>query len=437
MPIFAMKSMDLSTGILGTDLHVMQPSTIGEELIESYQKLLLKETLRVVGSEVLIIKDSEVSSEEPVVKELGYPFVRDPVIALADQKLLIYTEGNIPFGALDIIAQIQEHTDYDLIQIKNAYFEGGNTIYSSRKKIFLHGLEPVGNYFEANFCHKMDPELTNESLKKTLAPRGISVHGLELNPIFNRRKNRIVHANYYYHLDCFMQVLPSGKILILNKNILSDASRNKMEELFGEDFIDLAYPEYLTSPILFNFIAVQKLNQIVLISSRLPESILRSLYQIDLTVITPDILDPGSLAYDGVFSSQVALLLNQEGYATATGDNLTSHVPKNIHGYYLDNGFALPPDLRDVALGEHGESLDAYYSEPKNKVSFTLRCGGCHCLVSDVAPTFVEHSISPVSVTTNNVHHNIGWNKAVFFSPNQVSPAQKTATKASGCCSLM
>jgi hypothetical protein len=49
---------------------------------------------------------------------------------------------------------------------------------------------------------------------------------------------------YYYHLDCYMSVLPDGRLLLKDNAMLSEATRGRLTEVFGEaHIIDLAWEE--------------------------------------------------------------------------------------------------------------------------------------------------------------------------------------------------
>lgn len=408
-PVFGMREYELSTFELGIDLaredlarqlaaktdvsledalrslkwrSKMDLVSVGYELVKAYKIALLKATLIAAGGEVITIVDSKKERKLTI-----YPFVRDPVLTLPDQDLMLYTYGNLQYGAKDILQQGEEKMGYQALEVEGSYFEGGNIFYSQKRKLLLHGLNPEGRYHES---FKPEPSQTNQHLSEKLSPAGISVHGLELNPLLMEYKNRRVQAYNYYHLDCFMQLLPDGRMIILNKEILSPSSQEKMKELFGDDFIDLAYPDYLSKPVLFNFIALQKNNQTQVISPVLPEYVKNALQQLQINVITPDSLNSRmSNTFDITFSEQVASVLQKEGYETANAQNLTTHVPKNVNGYGLDNGDRLSSNIRDTALGASGKPLDEYYATGTPTL-FTKASGGPHCLITDIAPHFAN-----------------------------------------------
>lgn len=384
LPIFGMKPQTLSAKNLNS------PIDLVFQLTEDYHRAILRATIIAAGSEVIDIPDLKEANEDTIK---NFKFVRDPVFTLADKRVMLHTEGNQRYGSMNVLAALKEKMCYETIQVKDAYFEGGNIFYCPQKQIVLHGLNPVGHYPNGYdnavnpncLQYKKEPAHTTKQLATTLSPYGISVHGLELNPDLITHKDGVVFVRNYYHLDCFMQVLPDGRIVILNKEILSKESQAKMKELFGDDFIDLGYPDYKDKPVLLNFIAIENNNNTTLISPNLPEAVLNGLRKLNLTVVTPYTLDSKKPAYDKEFSARVASVLQKQGYETADATNLATHVPKNENGYISDDGKAIPKEIRDQARGADFEPLDEYYSEWE-EISFEQGQGGPHCLVADVMP---------------------------------------------------
>jgi hypothetical protein len=233
------------------------------------------------------------------------------------------------------------------VAIENSYFEGGNLIYLPEHKILLHGDTPDGYYFspdklsaeEVCYCSPIEPKETTRQLSKQLLPFNIRTYGLETNPIFTVRNatTKTLAAYYlrYYHLDCFMHLLPDGRLLILNKKILSDASSNMLKAILGDKLIDLAYEEYLEKPVILNLVAVTRQDspKITLISNRLPEEIIYKLEQLNLTVITPDTLQSSSARYNQEFSYRVKKALEAAGYMLDDKHDLLSSLPIKQAGY--------------------------------------------------------------------------------------------------------
>jgi N-dimethylarginine dimethylaminohydrolase len=379
-PVFGMRAKKLNKQSLGNPEEKEYSSRLASQLIVYYQHALLKATLEAVGGKVIFIPDLAGQTNTP-----QFSFVRDPVVILTDENLMLCTKDNFDYGAMDILVQGRK-MGFTAEKINHAYIEGGNVFYSSKRKVLLHGMHPTGHYLSdySDYDYKIEPIQTNEALSRKLSSRGIEVVGLALNPFI--RSNPRLH-NAYYHLDCFMQLLPDGRAVILNSNILSEASQDKMYEIFDEDFIDLAYSGY--DPVLFNFISIQINNQTSVLASNLPACIVESLQDLGLIVITSCMLDPTSLTYHKELAEQVAFILQKDGFEKVTADNLITRIPQNINGYPIDDGTVLPPDERDKAyvVSSTGEisSLDMSFSDDFQENGFNYGVGGPHCLTTDLA----------------------------------------------------
>lgn len=355
---------------------------LGEELIQSYQHALLQATVMSLGCKVIAV-------------ESPWKFVRDPVLILPDHRLMIYTPDNEKYAA-DILLEEGKKLGYQNLKIENAYFEGGNVFYRIKDQAIFHGLNPDGNYF-SDEKYIVPTETTNEALTQALSSRGITVYGLELNPSLMDTE---VHYKFYYHLDCFMQ-FDKKRIFILNKKILSDASQELMQKKYGKNFIDLGYENFLTEPVLFNFVLIRhKIKNKTItyaIAPLLKDEIKIALRKLNIIAITPDMLDARNANYDEWLARKVALQLQKKGYETATATNLATHIPKNIFGYQLANGH-MPPDIRDGArCGMIEESrrlfadakvsnmmsLDDFYKN-HSEINFFIGQGGPHCLTTDI-----------------------------------------------------
>jgi len=366
---------------------------MGLELVRDYHMALFKATITALNCQTVEIGTSA-DNKFKRTSELEYRYVRDPAVILHDKRVVISTEGNRRYCSEDIIRKVQEKTGYESLEIKNAYFEGGNIFYFPEKKILFHGLDPSGHYglIRPSFhtkdtkleYTKVDPVSTNRTLGKALKPFDIYVVGLRTNMDLISYKNGNVHDDYYYHLDCFMQALPDGRVVILNKNMLSESAQRRMQQIFGDDFIDLAYPDYLTKPVLLNFIAIPYESKFAIISPNLPDSIIESLSHLNLKVITPSMLDSRHAHYNRVLAERVVVELAKEGYDTMNAGNLATHLPWKNKGYALTDGKRLGPEYRDKALGNDSVPIDDYFS--KNEVSFVYGAGGPHCFTTEIIP---------------------------------------------------
>lgn len=394
-PVFGMKSKKLNRKVLdNNETDFPYHARLASQIITSYQHALLQATLRAVGGEVVVIPDT--ASPEDV----QFDFVRDPVVVLPDQNLMLYTSENIHHGAMDILDEGKK-LGYVAEKIEDAYFEGGNIFYSCTKKVLLHGMDPTGYYITPKGNYKIEPEKTNEALSRKLSLRDISVIGLALHPDIKHSPDL---RNKYYHLDCFMQLLPDGRVIILNKDILSQVSQEKMQKIFGNDFIDLGYSAYRTEPILFNFISIQKNDGIYLLASHLPLCIIESLQHLKLKVITSQMLDSTRSTYHKDIAEKVALILQKEGYETVNAENLARCIPKNIRGYAVDDGMILPPDEKDKAYFVENISLDVSFIQTYRSYGFDFGDGGPHCLTTDLTP---DHTLlKQLGLTTGFEYKN-------------------------------
>lgn len=423
VPVFGMKKLYLVE-------RIMNPESLDQlegNLCMLYLTALMKAIVEAIGGKVLPILESESKG----AFEGNHPFVRDPVVILQEHNLMLHTPGNYSTGAMDIV-MLGKKFGYTAEKIMDAYFEGGNIFYYAPKKIFLHGIDPPPES-RYSVCYigsrTTTPQKTNEVLSKILADRGISVVGLEINPIIKAQKD--VHDKYY-HLDCFMQLLPDGRLVIVNKEILSKASQEKLLEIFGSNFIDLAYSGYL-SPILFNFLSIPINDQIHLLSSFLPEEVIQALKNLQLKVITPGSVDATNPAYNRELAEKVAFKLQEEGF-DATEGNLTTSVPKKRNGYFAEDGTLIPFDEIDRLYGSNFLSLNEFFREVYLVNGFNYGGGGPHCLIADIAPDIScleqknepeQHLVAEDNKGASNSAMGVSAETAAAFIANDLIDLQK------------
>ncbi len=401
-----------------------------QELCRDYHLALFKASIKALNGGVVDITTNVPYADYASIPHVGYLYVRDPVLILHDKRLVISTYGNEYYRSQDIIKKVRKITGYQHFSIDNAYFEGGNMFYVPSLKVVLHGLAPGGHYgkkeSKKNFLtykredyYKFDPSQTNIRLKKALNHHGVNVIGLELHPDVIHYDKSKVREHFYYHLDCFMQVMPDGRLIILNKKILSGYDQIALQNLFGDKFIDLSYPDYLTNPIIFNFIAIPNEDDFTLISPTLPESVLASLSKLGLSLITPESLDPKHERYHKEHAKRVAEILKSEGHVDASATNLATHLAININGYRFKNGKELSFDDIDSLGKKMSCKLDDCYSN--QKISFVYGLGGPHCFTTEIIPS------KPVRVCNTK---KVKQNSCAFFSQKteNVDPPQKAVS---------
>lgn len=380
------KSRELLYKVLKTDYHLA--------ILTAAIKALNCEILEIARNEATFVSIHE-----------EYRYVRDPVVVFHDKKIVIHCLGNGEFGSHEILKQFE---DYEKIMINDAYFEGGNLFYlPSLNKIF-HGMTPGGYYAkrEGLLLSKMSPEnyykvipaVTNQRLQEQLAPHKIDVEGLELNPdVINQlnHEGQSIALDHYYHLDCFMQLLPDGRLIILNKKILTEASWTKLESLLGDKLIDLGYENYLSSPVIFNSVVICKEDETYLIAPNLPKIIRESLAKLNLIVITPETLTVGSEYYQENYARKVAEILQNEGYTKANKDNLATKLAKNQKGYRCNNGKLISEqEVKSLNI-----PLNRYKRSP---ISFLVDGGGPHCLTTEIVPNRLKVSENTSTLFNQN-----------------------------------
>jgi hypothetical protein len=173
--------------------------------------------------------------------------------------------------------------------------------------------------------------------------------------------------------------------------------------LLGDKFIDLAYPDYLTEPVILNFIVIDKENHFFLIAPSLPKSVRESLARLNLSVITPETFTLGNEYYEEDFARKVAEILKGEGYEKANAYNLATKIAKNKHGYSCNHGKTIThAELTSWNLG-----LSKYCEY--NPISFVVGGGGPLCLTTDIVPNLPtvshnEYALFNSSTTTQHSH---------------------------------
>ena len=158
--------------------------------------------------------------------------------------------------------------------------------------------------------------------------------------------------------------------------------------MLGENFIDLAYEDYLSSPCLLNFVAAYLDAKIIAVAPSLPKVIYQRLTALSLTVIIPHMLNADSHIYDEDLTKKVALEIQKKGFYHTTEKNLFSHISIN-RTYYTD---------------KKSIDFEQLYPEKKDLVSFEFRSlfqeldfiygnGGPHCLTITITEDCCESAV--------------------------------------------
>jgi len=390
LPVFGIRQRML-------EYHNLSASKICAELTKDYHLAIFSATIKALGCDVIEIapdaRPIRRSGAPPISPpQIGYAYVRDPVVVIEDLDLIISTKKNEHYSSKSIINKLKEIKKYKHQLIEHAYFEGGNVICVPFLKTILHGLHPESHYVKEDAStyltssredyYEIDPILTNQRLKEALSQYGIDVLGLELCDEVIAHNNGCTREDYYYHLDCFMQLLPDGHLLILNKKILSDDAQRRLEKLFGDKIIDLAYSGYLTEPTILNFVTIPKDNNFIFVSSFLPESVIENISKLGYSLITPHSLDVRHNKYNKELSKRVSEVLRAEGYTEAKDNNLATYFPINDHGYLLDDGRKIDFEALNTRIPNMQQFINEYYCE--HPVSFVYGGGGPHCLTTEI-----------------------------------------------------
>lgn len=339
-----------------------------------YHFALIKACIVAAGGNVL---DAHKIAKQSSKKD-NNPFTRDYAVALeydANKILLIPKDFTKAMDSSEVLSFIPKHSEYKLIEVEKSYFEGGNIFFIPQYKLFIHGANPVGDYHK----YVSDYKENDQRMQAALKTLDINFISIELSDTI-KLKNKL-WTEYYYHLDCFMQFLPDGRLIILNKKMLSPESCKKLEEIFKDKFIDLQYENYMEKPVLLNFIFLQNEKGNIIVSPSLPESVVNALAWLNLRVFTPNVLNPTDNNYDKFFCERVAAILKAEGFEDVDPTKLLTYIPRKKE-YLLNNGEKLTDkNLKDLASGYmcRGASMSEIVARG-NLFNFRIQFGGPHCL---------------------------------------------------------
>lgn len=274
-------------------------------------------------------------------------FIRDSAVALHNSKQVV-----TPVAA-EISPLVKRYLDHGYgHHVISGHIDGGNTmlVEQADKRLLFHGAQPMGGYimggvdrFTDDVIDRLDQTL-NQHVSSELDR--VSCHALSLNPSFQKAREICLKTDlsggnfqffevpmedwdrvpefmfselhrdegwgvlvdggtafteealkpvqafclHYYHLDCIMQYLPNGKVVVLNMEILDAGSQALLIELMGADnVIDLAYEDYINKPVKLNFVCAysnQEKDHVVF-SPQLPLAVRTRLSKLGLKLITP------------------------------------------------------------------------------------------------------------------------------------------------------
>jgi hypothetical protein len=307
-------------------------------------------------------------------------FIRDVLFPLHNKDVILLCKRMMN-DALEVLPSMPRH--YKRIIIEDGYFEGGNMLYlpseDKNKSILFHGTTPNGFYrcTSSRTDYDFPPKKTNKILNEVLKKHNVIVEGLELNKkLIYDESGRNAANNHYYHLGCFMTILPNNSLLILNMNILSPESQDIVKKYFSK-IIDMKYEPYILRSFIPNPLCIgDKDNFTILFSSRLPEICKYILSLHHLKFITSACLDSREDDFIPELADKVVELLHKKGYQSATAENLGQHIPNNENQYTL-----------------HGTpNIDDYYTQ-NNTNEFKIR-GNYHYSIDWTHETGGVHSLT-------------------------------------------
>lgn len=339
---------------------------------DDYHLALIRACLKVLGAPVIDLE---------TVGDKVSSFTRDYAVVLENKNIILLpADLEEREQCMHVMESIAKNSNYKLMEIKGAHFGGGNCIYLPHLNLLLNGVGLSGgdseNYKGPDGDKKISLTKTYERLQSELKSLGIEVMGIKFNP-------EIVGGNFkefYYHLDCFMQFLSNGKLIILNKKMLSEDCRKFLEDKLQDKFIDLEYEGYLEKPILLNWVEIRAGEANYCLVPNLPDEIIKKLNLLGLTVITPSALDPESPRYDRKFCEKVVEELNKIGFKYANLRSLLSpSFFKEIFSYRtlsMDENIVSPWEELNV---KEDNKIPASIKKIFN-FNFVFREGGPGCL---------------------------------------------------------
>lgn len=339
--LFAMRTF--SPGSL--DKIELESDDMAEVVKSEYLKGVIKALIKEAGGNVIDFDNFDINNS-------FYVFTRDIGIVLDDLQILLASkEFNQSKSTTELLNAIKKQFNYQLITIPDVRFIGGDIFYLPQHKVLFYGVHPSKEYKSKTVLH--------DKLSCELKPRGVNVMPLELAGECTRSEN------FYYHLDCLMEALPDGRLIILNKKLFTSESYRKLQTLLGPKLIDLEYEDYELKPVMLNFIAVKKGDKITCVSPSLPKELIEKLRKLNLDVITSDMLDP----------------TQPELYSPLLCKKVCKHL--------IDDNF-LDINPESLLLNAHSRKYHPALFYPcrpllsKEERQLLMKAGGPHCLTLEV-----------------------------------------------------
>ena len=325
-----------------------------------------------LGAEVQLLAKTDIKQKHSDI------WSRDPVVIFPDKKKILCTTSGDEGRAIiqqNIYTEINRRdSDYEVIET-DAYFEGGNVFYLRGNKennmLLLHGNNAEGHYKMSQESYEHQPNIQTEKLSNSLKDLNIKVLGIDLSSRVLLKQ--LFVAYNAYHLDCFMQAMPDGRLLVLNKEIISETSWNNLSNELGEKLVDLKYDDYLSCPVKLNFVTIPTKDTFYVVSGNLPSALFMKLQELGYIPITRELFLPSSVFFHEGLND--ALMKNMRAIGFQGNFPAMSLLSENDR----------PEELVKLLLSSN------IYDDPFDVDGH----GGLHCLTLDVPNLGV---VSPDSV---------------------------------------
>lgn len=263
-----------------------------------------------------------------------YP--RDHLIILSYPKIIICINNE---QNKTLVKQIAEKIPkgFKLFPL-NADLEGGNVVHFTKDDITTLY---IGNYPHVELPHRdaIDAYLEIVERKQTIRRLdNIEVELLTVNCEVPQGYSQTDYIKlieeHYFHLDCFITIIPDlGKIIILNKQLIDHTSFEMLADDFGENnVIDLNH-DFLTNPFSLNMVAIPlTTNEYLLFASTLPDQVAHDLETHGFRVVYNQTFNPNHRAFNAELTEQVTQELQLLGWG-ADKEHLIDGIP-NFNGIY-------------------------------------------------------------------------------------------------------
>lgn len=300
----------------------------------AYVQALIASIIKASGCEIELIESTDSNNY----------FIRDHFIITGLDDIAITSQKTKDIQTIiKKMAPILPET-MSTVAIKSEFF-GGNTFQivhgQTNTVYFAHDgarLMSSGSFFRPE---QFDPTVMIDELNlyKEENPASFARTQFKALSIQTKEKeHRDIWEHYYYHLDCFMLFVPNGKVILLNKKMLKEASYKELERQVGtENLIDLEH-DYLGNPVLFNMVVIPlPNNRHLLLGPSLPQPLIDKLESLGYYVITPESLKSTHPRFNESLAKQVNRYLHEAGWQSDKDQLISQTIPEFHHDFSLKN----------------------------------------------------------------------------------------------------